>query len=121
MTAPVWTVTKRRECVQPIPGIVLLREKGCPLLTVETEANGDLWSTNEGGSSMVGSLGCSSQLNKNIFFPHRTLFHFKWPHCPASWTGSRAGSPVSYLYGLTFESASYCMLVLCVTTCYWSI
>ncbi len=31
--------------------------EGCPLLTVETEANGDLWSTNERGPSFVGSLG----------------------------------------------------------------
>jgi hypothetical protein len=33
-------------------------------------------------------------------FPHRTLFPFLWPHCPASWTGSRAGSPVSYYVSL---------------------
>ncbi len=35
-----------------------LTREGWPLLTVETEAIGDLWSTNERGSSMVGSLGC---------------------------------------------------------------
>jgi hypothetical protein len=29
-------------------------------------------------------------------FPHRTLFQCLCPHRPASWTGSRAGSPVSY-------------------------
>jgi hypothetical protein len=29
------------------------------------------------------------------YFPHRTLFHFIYPHRPASWAGSHAGSPVS--------------------------
>ncbi len=40
---------------------VLTREtrEGLPLLTVETEINGDSKSTNERGPSLVGSLGLS--------------------------------------------------------------
>jgi hypothetical protein len=32
---------------------------------------------------------------QNIFFPCRTLFYFMCRHRPATWAGSRAGSPVS--------------------------
>ena len=57
---------------------------GWPLLTVETDVNGDSKSTNERGPSLVGSLwacraGFCSALAalvgpvKYIFFPHRTL------------------------------------------------
>jgi hypothetical protein len=35
-----------------------------PLLTVETEANGDLWSTNEWGPSLVGFFGSSCQYKR---------------------------------------------------------
>jgi hypothetical protein len=49
----------------PIPGAerIVAREtrEGWPLLSVETEANGDLWSTNERGSSFAGSFGSSVQ------------------------------------------------------------
>ncbi len=58
-----------------------------PLLTVETEVNGDSMSTNERGPSLVGSLGYPASTRdfclalaalvgraENIFFPHRTLF-----------------------------------------------
>ncbi len=47
---------------------MLLREtrEGWPLLTVETEVNGDSKSTNERGSSLVGSWGLSRQ--KRDFF-----------------------------------------------------
>jgi hypothetical protein len=31
----------------------------------------------------------------HICFAHPALFQFICPHCPASWTGSRCGSPVS--------------------------
>jgi hypothetical protein len=34
------------------------REGDGPLLTVETQANGDLWSTNEEDPSLVGFLSC---------------------------------------------------------------
>ncbi len=73
-------------------------KRGCPLPTVETEANGDSWSTYEMGPFLVGSykiflscLGCSSQ-PRTIFFLHRTLFQFISPN---RWSGSRAASPVS--------------------------
>ncbi len=85
--------------------------EGWPLLTVETEANGDSWSTCEKIPSLVASLGssrrcyrllsclgCSSQPCTKYFVPHRTLFHYIVPiHRPASWAGSRAASPVSYV------------------------
>jgi hypothetical protein len=104
VTAPVWTVTKRRGCVQPIPGIVLRREtgEGWPLMTVETEANGDLWSTNERGSSTVGSLGCRAG-KRHFYSAYVALvspvqMFFSSPHtfslCPHPWAGSRAWSPV---------------------------
>ncbi len=45
----------------------------------------------------LSCLDCSSGPSTNYFYPHRTLFHLKvsCPHHPASWAGSRAGSPVS--------------------------
>jgi hypothetical protein len=39
--------------------------------------------------------GCSSQPSTKYYYPHRTLFHFISPRRPATWAGSRAGSPVS--------------------------
>ncbi len=80
--------------------------EGWPLLIVETEANGDLWSTNERGPSLVGSLGslcrykiflsypgCFSQPKIFFFFTAHYLT-FCVPIAPASWAGSRAGSPL---------------------------
>ncbi len=45
--------------IPPLPVYVASRDtrEGWPSLTVETEVNGDLWSTNERGPSFVGSLG----------------------------------------------------------------
>ncbi len=43
--------------------------KGWPLLIVETEANGDLSSTNEGGPSLVGSLGSYCTYSTRDLFP----------------------------------------------------
>jgi hypothetical protein len=87
--------------------------EGWPLLTIETEKNGDSQSTNQRGSSLVGSLSlscryrrfflfldCSSQPSIKYFFPHRTLLKFLCPNRPASWAGSRAGSPVSQYVSL---------------------
>ncbi len=83
--------------------------QGWPLLTVETEVNGDSKSKNEGCPCLVGSsglscrckrflisLGCSSRPStKYIFFFTVHYFNSFCPHRPASWAGSRAGSPVS--------------------------
>jgi hypothetical protein len=82
--------------------------EGWPLVTVEIEANGDSKSTNDRGPSLVGSLdsscwynrflsglGCSSQPSTKHYFPHHTLFHFISTHCPATWAGWSAESPVS--------------------------
>ncbi len=46
-------------------------------------------------STFLSCLGSSSQPSTNYYFPHRTLFRFISPHRPATWAGSRAGSPVS--------------------------
>ncbi len=82
-----------------------LTRKGWPLVTIETEVNGDLKSTNKRGPSLAGSLGsscqytrflsCSGQPSTNYSFLHRTLFQSMCPHRPATWAGSRAGPPVS--------------------------
>jgi hypothetical protein len=53
--------------------------EGWPLLTVETDLDGDSKSKNERGPSLVGSLGLS-------------CWHKRFLFC---WAGSRAGSPVS--------------------------
>ncbi len=83
--------------------------EGRPLLTVETEVNGDSRSTNQMKEALplVDSLGSKCRYKRfcpalvaivgpaqNIF-PHRTLFQFLCHHRPASWAGSRGGSPVS--------------------------
>jgi hypothetical protein len=85
----------------PLPaGVVRLREReGWPLLTVETEANGDSKSTNERGwliglfvpiQEIFFCLSCSSRSSTKYCFPHRTLFQLI----------CRAGSPVSYCVSL---------------------
>ncbi len=87
--------------------------EGWPLLTDETEKNADSKSTNERGPSLVGllglscqykrfwfCLGCSSWPSIKYLFPPRTLFQFLCIRRPASWAGSRAGSPVSWYVSL---------------------
>jgi hypothetical protein len=74
-------------------------------LTVETEGNGDLWSTNEWGASLVGSLGSSCQ-DKRDFYPAlaslvssvQHIFSLTSNYVSPSldtWAGSRAGPPFS--------------------------
>jgi hypothetical protein len=66
--------------------------EGWPLLSVETEVNGESKSTNERGPSWVGSLGfscrykrllsclgCSRRPSTRYFFPHRRLFQVICP------------------------------------------
>jgi hypothetical protein len=68
-----------------------------PLLTVETEVNGDSKSTNERNPSLVGSLGLSYDTRgfssalaalvgpeQNMFFLTFKLFQFLCYHRPAS-------------------------------------
>jgi hypothetical protein len=88
-------------------GGVTTREtrEGWPLLTVETEANGDSKNTNERGGWFVGLVPVQetfilpwllwSAPSKKYFFPHSTLFQFMCPHRPATWASSRAEPPVS--------------------------
>ncbi len=86
------------------------RKEGWPLLTVETEADRDSWSTHERGPFLgwfVGSVQWIFVLPRllwspqyKILFSHHKLFHFFWfprPATWAQWAGSRAGSPVSVL------------------------
>jgi hypothetical protein len=85
---------------------VLPREtrEGWPLLTIETEVNGDSKSTNERGTFLVGSLallcrckrflscfGCSSRPSTKYFFPHHTLFKLLCSHRTASWVPAELG------------------------------
>ncbi len=102
-----------------------------PLLTVEAVANGDLWSTNEGGPSLVGSLGfscecksfsswlgCSGQQNKKYFF--LTVYYFNLcvqstreggmdlpsqhkSHPAGSLSSSLPGGPPCWVISLAFE------------------
>jgi hypothetical protein len=88
--------------------------EGWPLLTAQTKANGDSWSTHERGPTLAGSLGwsllsclgCFGQPSTKYYLPHRTLFHR---------AGSRAGSPVSVslrvslLIGMNIEQAVGCL------------
>jgi hypothetical protein len=89
--------------------IIVAAETGFPTVAVETEENGDSRSTTyERGPLLVGFWACRVSTRElcstltalvgpvqNIFFPRRTLFQFLCTHRPASWAGSRAGSPVS--------------------------
>ncbi len=86
-----------------------------PLLTVKTEVNEDSKSTNErvlpwlvrwdfrtGTRDFCSALAALVGSVQNIFFLARTLFQFLCPHYrPASWAGSRTGSPVSVSYVLS--------------------
>jgi hypothetical protein len=82
--------------------------KGWPLMTDETEVNGDSKSTNDRGPSLVGSLGLSCRRYKRfcsalaaLVGPVQNIFSspcaisMTLSHRPASWAGSRVGSPVS--------------------------
>jgi hypothetical protein len=81
-----------------------IHREGWPLLTVETEANGDSRSTYERGKGVLHWLGSLCRYNTFLsclgcsrpstiyYFPHHTLFHFLSPHCPATWGGNRAAS-----------------------------
>jgi hypothetical protein len=69
ITSPWFCQDKLHKTVEICHGqiIALTREtieRGAPLLTIETEANGDSWKTYERGSSFVGSLGSSYRNNK---------------------------------------------------------
>jgi hypothetical protein len=94
-------------------GLVLIREtrEGWPLLTVETEVIGDSKSTNERGPPWLVRWSCLAApvgpRTKYIFFPHRTLFQCRCPHCPESWAFSRAGSPVSKYVSLVLIRQEY--------------
>ncbi len=106
--------------------IVLLRDtRGLVRLTVDPKVNGDSRSTNERDPSFGGSLGLSCQYKRisfclgcpswpstKYFLLHRTLFEFFCPHRPASWAGSRAGSPVS-------QYVSPVLIVNCIVLYIW--
>ncbi len=52
------------------------------------------WACRAGTRDFCSALAALVSLVQNSF-PHPTLFQFICPHHPASWAGSRAGSPVS--------------------------
>jgi hypothetical protein len=53
------------------------------------------WARLAGIRYFCSALAALSQPSTIYYFPHRTLFHLISPHRPATWVGSRAGSPVS--------------------------
>jgi hypothetical protein len=89
--------------------------EGWPLMTVELWKLGE----NERGPSSVGSLGLSCRYKRFLSclvalvgpYPHRTLFQLICPHRPASWAGSHAGSPISYV-SLVLSNCFYHVLLL---------
>ncbi len=105
-----------REGLEPMPRET--REWGWPLLTVETKANGDSWSTYEKGPSLVGSMGSSCWYNfcsalaalvspvKNTISLTTYLFTLFSPHRPATWADSSAGSSVSVSLLMLHTSAT---------------
>ncbi len=83
-------------------------------MTDETEVNGDSKSTNDRGPSLVGSLGLSCRRYKRfcsalaaLVGPVQNIFSspcaisMTLSHRPASWAGSRVGSPVSQCVSLS--------------------
>ncbi len=91
-----WTIGETRET-----------REGWPMLTVETEVNGDSKSTKKkvlpwtvrwvccaGTRDFCPALACSGQPSTNNFFPRCTLFQFMCPHRQATWASSRTGPPV---------------------------
>ncbi len=72
----------------------VLGRDGWPLLTDETEENGDSKSTNERGPSLVGSLGLSALAAtaqyKNFFFLP-TLFQLFCPIGQQAWQAAVLG------------------------------
>jgi hypothetical protein len=81
--------------------VVSLREttverNGLHLLTVETEVNEDSKRTNkEVLPWLVRWARRAGTIDFSPALPHRTFFHFIFPHRPATWAGRRAGSPIS--------------------------
>ncbi len=83
---------------------------GWLLMTIETEANVDSWSTFQSGPSLVGSFSLSADTIdfcpalaalvspvQNIIFLTTHFFTLLVPCAhAATWAGSRAGSPVSW-------------------------
>jgi hypothetical protein len=54
------------------------------------------WACRVGTRDLCSALAaCSSRTSTKYFVTHRTFFKFLYPNRPASWAGSRAGSPVS--------------------------
>ncbi len=64
----------------------------CLIVCVSVVDTGDNFAT--GVNDTVRKF-CSSQLSIKYYFPRSIFFHFISPHRPATWAGSRAGSPVS--------------------------
>ncbi len=90
------------------------RDYGWPLLTVETDANGDSKRTNERGPFLVAWFIRLVVSVQEIFVlswllqsaPFQNIFsltvyiQFSFSHRLESWAGSRAGAPVSYYMSL---------------------
>jgi hypothetical protein len=100
-------------------------ERGWPLLTVETEANGDSRSTHEMDPFLgwfaglvvaiykrfLSCLGCSSWPSTKYVFPRHTLFYYICLHCPASWAISYAASPVFFSIYIWYLQWAFCFII----------
>ncbi len=90
----VQSCTVRRKTFAWLAGLLLRKTREVwPLLTVETEVNGNskyIWK----GPFLVGLLGLLCRYKRFLF--SLGCSSRPCPRRPASWAGSRAGSPVSY-------------------------
>jgi hypothetical protein len=91
--------------------------EGWTLLTVETEMNGNSKGTNVPWlaqwarlSGTRDSYAALAALVRSVqsffFFSSYTTYSIYDPHCPATWAGSRAGTPVSACASPTFSISS---------------
>ncbi len=83
------------------------------------------WASRAGTIDFCPALNTLVSPVTKYYFPHRTLFHFIRPHRPATWVGSRAGSPACLVLGpcvrLHYFSLCCLLLHLLVPTSLWLI
>jgi hypothetical protein len=64
------------------------------------------WACCAGTKDFCSALAALVRPSIKYFYSHRTLFQFLCLHRPASWGGSRAGSPISSYVSLVFNKIS---------------
>ncbi len=72
------------------------------------------WACCAGPRDFCPALSALVSPVQNVFFPHRTLFHFICPHRPASLAGSRAVSPVFYCVSAEYSHSVSVHFKICI-------